>query len=78
MIGTLSSICASNGKIIGLKDRESGAMGVIRIHGTFGWTIEPLDEREYAVDPVGVAKIRLDVNKWCCWENKRTHRPQHR
>ena len=40
-----------------LKDREWGQMGVNRIAGTFGCTMEPPAATEYAVLPVGVASI---------------------
>jgi hypothetical protein len=34
-----------------------GQIGVARIHSTLGTTTGPLADREYAVDPVGVAKM---------------------
>ena len=40
-----------------LKDREWGQMGVNRMAGTLGWTMEPPAATEYAVLPVGVASI---------------------
>lgn len=41
----------------GLKDSESGAIGVSSVDGTDGATIGPPADMEYAVDPVGVATI---------------------
>ena len=41
----------------GRKDRLCGQMGVNRMHGTCGCTMEPPAARLYAVDPVGVATI---------------------
>ncbi len=50
---------ASWGRIIGRKESEIGEIGVSKMQGTDGWTIEPEHESEYAVEPVGVAKIKL-------------------
>lgn len=41
----------------GLKDRESGATGVIRVQGTEGATMGPPAVIEYAVEPLGVATM---------------------
>lgn len=54
---TLIRMWEFKGRIKGRKDRERGQIGVKRIHFTVGWTIEPPADREYAVEPVGVAKI---------------------
>ena len=43
---------------MGLKDRECGQMGVMRIQGTLGWIIDAPAATEYAVLPVGVDMIR--------------------
>lgn len=39
------------------KDRECGQIGVNRMAGTMGWTMDPPAATEYAVLPVGVASI---------------------
>ena len=36
----------------GLKESECGQIGVKRMAGICGWTIDPPAESEYAVDPV--------------------------
>ena len=41
-----------------LNDRECAQMGVKRIAGTFGCTMDPPAATEYAVLPVGVASIK--------------------
>lgn len=43
---------------IGLNDKECGAMGVMRVAGTSGDTIQPPAEILYAVEPDGDATIR--------------------
>ena len=48
---------AGNGSGGYLKEREWGQMGVNKIAGTFGCTMEPPAATEYAVLPVGVASI---------------------
>jgi hypothetical protein len=40
----------------GLKERDLGHIGVIRIEGTNGCTIEPPELKLYAVEPVGVLR----------------------
>jgi hypothetical protein len=40
-----------------LNDSECGQMGVNRMAGTLGWTMEPPAATEYAVLPVGVASM---------------------
>lgn len=55
---TLIKIWEFSGRIKGLKDKLRGQIGVRRMHLTTGWTMEPPAEREYAVEPVGVAKMR--------------------
>ena len=47
----------SAGRIRGRKERERGQTGVRRMADTRGWTIDPKEEREYAVEPVGVERI---------------------
>ena len=42
------------GKTRGRNDRLRGQIGVRRSAGTVGWIIDPPDDNEYAVDPVGV------------------------
>ena len=46
---------AESGRIIGRQLREWGQMGVRRMAGTEGCTMEPPADMEYAVEPVGVA-----------------------
>lgn len=43
---------------MGLKESECGAMGVMRVAGTSGDTMQPPAEMLYAVDPEGDATIR--------------------
>lgn len=45
----------------GLKERDLGQMGVKSSPLTEGWTTEPPAEREYAVEPVGEARIKPSV-----------------
>jgi hypothetical protein len=47
----------SPGRTSGRKDSERGQIGVRRREETDGWMMEPPEEREYAVEPVGVAMI---------------------
>ncbi len=47
----------ASGTTSGRKDSECGAMGVSSAHGTEGATMGPPADREYAVDPDGVAII---------------------
>ena len=47
----------ASGTTRGRKESECGAMGVSSAHGTEGATMGPPAEREYAVDPDGVAII---------------------
>jgi len=46
------------GRISGRKERDRGQMGVSRMEGWVGWISGPEAEREYAVEPVGVERIR--------------------
>lgn len=48
-------------------------MGVNRIAGTFGCTMEPPAATEYAVLPVGVASITPSACTWTCATHCRTH-----
>ena len=52
--GTLIFISTCAGRIMGLNERECGAIGVTHITWALWWTIEPPHERLYAVLPVGV------------------------
>lgn len=54
-ICTLKVTCS--GSINGLKDSEWGQIGVNKIPGTCGWTIDPPAAKEYAVLPDVVDKI---------------------
>lgn len=54
---TLSVIDADDGNTSGLKDRLRGHIGVSTMALKEGWTIGPPADREYAVEPVGVATI---------------------
>lgn len=47
----------ASGTTSGRKESECGAMGVSSAHGTDGATMGPPDDREYAVEPEGVAMI---------------------
>ena len=51
------------GRIRGRKERERGQIGVSRMEGWDGWISGPEAEREYAVDPVGVERIRPSAYK---------------
>jgi hypothetical protein len=53
----LNSTSTSGGKTRGLEVRECGEIGVTIIEKTSGWTIGPPEDKEYAVDPVGVLII---------------------
>lgn len=53
---TLSVTCSGN--IRGRKDNEWGQIGVKRMPGTCGWTIDPPAAKEYAVLPDVVDKIK--------------------
>ena len=48
-----------SGRSKGRKDNVCAHMGVSRIAGTDGWTMDPPAAREYAVDPKGKEK-RVD------------------
>ena len=54
---TLSSTSTESGKITGRKESVCGQIGVIKMAGTLGCTIDPPAETEYAVDPVAVASM---------------------
>ena len=47
-----------SGNMRGRNERLCGQMGVTRMQGTWGCTMEPPAARLYAVEPVGVATIR--------------------
>ena len=53
----LNSTSTSEGKTNGLEVSEWGAIGVMTIEKTSGWTIGPPEDKEYAVEPVGVLII---------------------
>ena len=53
----LNSTSTLDGKTSGRDVNECGAMGVITIEKTSGWIIGPPDDKEYAVEPVGVLMI---------------------
>ena len=53
----LNSISTSAGKTKGRDVKECGEIGVTIIENTSGWTIGPPEDKEYAVDPVGVLII---------------------
>ena len=52
----LNSTSTSSGNTNGRKLRLRAQIGVKRMQGTEGWTIDPPAEREYAVLPVGVLR----------------------
>mmetsp|Transcript_31631 Transcript_31631/g.79449 ORF Transcript_31631/g.79449 Transcript_31631/m.79449 type:complete len:299 (+) Transcript_31631:422-1318(+) len=54
---TRNSTSTLSGSTTGRKDRVCGQMGVMRMAGTLGWTMDPPALTEYAVDPVAVASI---------------------
>ena len=49
-----NSISTSEGNTNGLDVKECGEIGVIKMENTSGCTIGPPEDREYAVEPVGV------------------------
>ena len=53
----LNSTSTSGGNTRGLDVRECGDIGVTKIEKTSGWTIGPPEDKEYAVEPVGVLMI---------------------
>lgn len=55
---TWSRIFEVPGRTKGRNERLMGLTGVNNKADTDGWTIGPPDEREYAVEPVGVASIK--------------------
>jgi hypothetical protein len=55
--GTCTRIVTCSGNIRGRKDKECGQIGVKRMPGTCGWTIDPPAANEYAVLPDVVDKI---------------------
>lgn len=54
---SLIMICDVAGRMSGLKESDRGQTGVMIMHRTNGCAIEPPAESEYAVEPVGVAKV---------------------
>ena len=54
---TRNSTSTESGSTTGRKESVCGQMGVMRIAGTFGCTMDPPALTEYAVDPVAVASI---------------------
>ena len=44
----------SEGNTNGLEVKECGEIGVIKMENTSGCTIGPPEDKEYAVEPVGV------------------------
>ena len=55
--GTKQRRTTWSGKTMDRKDKTCGQIGVTRMHGTAGWTTEDPAASEYAVEPVGVAKM---------------------
>mmetsp|Transcript_21122 Transcript_21122/g.53977 ORF Transcript_21122/g.53977 Transcript_21122/m.53977 type:complete len:278 (-) Transcript_21122:273-1106(-) len=66
--GTLQVITAESGSNAGRKESECGDTGVRRIAGSEGCTMLPPAASEYAVLPVGVARMRpspcTSVTRW--------------
>ena len=54
----LTRIVLVAGSMSGLTVRECGQIGVKRVTASSGWTIDPPAAREYAVEPVGVDRIK--------------------